>query len=195
MTDVSFQGKSNLFISKDLYNNFVQRSENSKRVLKANRTTSISVGVHKPFLATPDCDDLLVVVRNEREGFMKKFPVLAQIEKIADDLYTKIEELQANTTEKLTAWIIGGNNYKQDNGKTIKAVNEIGEILCDRPDIDTSILVGPKKNNTISIGIQGNVGETNIILPNSKNSAITSTEDLQDLFDIVELNNVETKID
>lgn len=195
MSDISFQGKSNLFISENLYNHFVQRSVKSKRVIKSSGATNISAGVHKPFLATPDCDDILVIVRNEREGFMKKFPVLAQIEKITDDICYKIEQLQATTKEKLTAWIIGGNNYKQDNGKTIKTVNEIGEILCDRPDIDTSILAGPKNRNAISIGIQGNVGETNIILPNSKNSAIKSTEDLEDLFDIVELNNVETKID
>ena len=129
MSDISFQGKSNLFISENLYNHFVQRSVKSKRVIKSSGAINISAGVHKPFLATPDCDDILVIVRNEREGFMKKFPVLAQIEKITDDICYKIEQLQATTKEKLTAWIIGGNNYKQDNGKTIKTVNEIGEIV------------------------------------------------------------------
>ena len=126
---------------------------------------------------------------------MKKFPVLSKIEKIADDICRKIEDLQKNTTEKLTAWIIGGSNYKEDNGKTIKAVNELGEVLCDRTDIDTSILAGPRFKTADGIGIQGNVGETNIILTKGKNTDVTTPEDLEDFFDIVELNNVETKID
>ena len=126
---------------------------------------------------------------------MKKFPVLTKIEKIADDICRQIDELQKNAKEKLTAWIIGGSNYRQDNGKTIKAVNELGEVLCDRPDIDTSILAGPRFKTADGIGIQGNVGETTIVLTKGKNTDIKSPEDLEDFFDIVELNNVETKID
>ncbi len=194
MADVSFQGKSNLFISGDIYNQFVQKSENTRRVItKAFADNSLSI--NKPFLTMPEPDDLVVIVRNEREGFMKKFPVLAQIEKVADDICRKIEDLQKNTTEKLTAWIIGGSNYKHDNGKTIKAVNELGEVLCDRPDIDTSILAGPKFKTADGIGVQGNVGETNIVLTKGKNTTVSTPEDLEDFFDIVELNNVETKID
>ena len=88
MADVSFQGKSNLFISGDIYNQFVQKSENTRRVItKAFADNSLSI--NKPFLTMPEPDDLVVIVRNEREGFMKKFPVLAQIEKVADDICRK----------------------------------------------------------------------------------------------------------
>lgn len=194
MTNISFQGKSNLFISGDIYNQFLQKSESTRRVITKTRSENV-LSVHKPFLTMPTPDDLVVIIRNERNGFMKKFPVLSKIEQIADDICRKIEDLQKDTTEKLTAWIIGGNNYKQDNGNTIKAVNELGEVLCDRPDIDTSILAGPKYKTADGVGIQANIGETNIILTKGKNTSVTSPEDLEDFFDIVELNNVDTKID
>ncbi len=194
MSNVSFQGRSNLFISGEIYDQFVQKSQNTRRVITKTRVDN-TLSINKPFLTLPEPDDIIVIIRNERNGFMKKFPVLTKIEKIADDICRQIDELQKNAKEKLTAWIIGGSNYRQDNGKTIKAVNELGEVLCDRPDIDTSILAGPRFKTADGIGIQGNVGETTIVLTKGKNTDIKSPEDLEDFFDIVELNNVETKID
>ena len=194
MSNVSFQGRSNLFISGEIYDQFVQKSQNTRRVITKTRVDN-TLSINKPFLTLPEPDDIIVIIRNERNGFMKKFPVLTKIEKIADDICRQIDELQKNAKEKLTAWIIGGSNYRQDNGKTIKAVNELGEVLCDRPDIDTSILAGPRFKTADGIGIQDNVGETTIVLTKGKNTDIKSPEDLEDFFDIVELNNVETKID
>lgn len=194
MSNVLFQGRSNLFISGEIYDQFVQKSQNTRRVITKTRVDN-TLSINKPFLTLPEPDDIIVIIRNERNGFMKKFPVLTKIEKIADDICRQIDELQKNAKEKLTAWIIGGSNYRQDNGKTIKAVNELGEVLCDRPDIDTSILAGPRFKTADGIGIQGNVGETTIVLTKGKNTDIKSPEDLEDFFDIVELNNVETKID
>ena len=194
MSNVSFQGRSNLFISGEIYDQFVQKSQNTRRVITKTRVDN-TLSINKPFLTLPEPDDIIVIIRNRRNGFMKKFPVLTKIEKIADDICRQIDELQKNAKEKLTAWIIGGSNYRQDNGKTIKAVNELGEVLCDRPDIDTSILAGPRFKTADGIGIQGNVGETTIVLTKGKNTDIKSPEDLEDFFDIVELNNVETKID
>ena len=194
MSKISFQGRSNLFISGEIYDQFVQKSQNTRRVITKTRVDN-TLSINKPFLTLPEPDDIIVIIRNERNGFMKKFPVLTKIEKIADDICRQIDELQKNAKEKLTAWIIGGSNYRQDNGKTIKAVNELGEVLCDRPDIDTSILAGPRFKTADGIGIQGNVGETTIVLTKGKNTDIKSPEDLEDFFDIVELNNVETKID
>lgn len=195
MQNISFQGRTNLILSENLYNSFLQKSEASRRTRSLSKPLDeCKLLPHKPF-AVHDCNDLIVIIRNERDGFMKKFPVTTKIEKIAEDICRKIDELQASSKEKLTAWIFGGTSYKKDNGKTIEAVNEIGELLCDRPDIDTSILAGPRFNTANPIGINGKIGETEIIIPKGKNIKIEQTDELENFFDIVELNNVNAKID
>ncbi|MFQ8626391.1 MAG: hypothetical protein ACLSA2_07995 [Candidatus Gastranaerophilaceae bacterium] len=68
-----------------------------------------------------------------------------KIQRFIDDIALRVEDLKSTANEKLTAWIIGGNDYTMDNGKTISAVNKFAEVLCDKPDIDTSILAGMEK--------------------------------------------------
>ena len=71
-----------------------------------------------------------------------------------------------------------------DNGKTISAVNKFAEVLCDKPDIDTSILAGMEKARE-DIVIHTRKGITELTFAKKPDA------DLENHFNIVELNNIE----
>ena len=101
-------------------------------------------------------------------------------------LEDKIDALKKISNKKLTAWIIGG---KANDNKTVKAVNDVADLLCDRADIDASILVGTKNSKADSLVLYAKVGDTDVVFP--KLDGVKKTEDLENAFDIVELNNVD----
>ena len=94
------------------------------------------------------------------------------------EIFEYIEKLQTTAKDKLTAWIIGGQGGEQ----TTRKVNTIAEVLCDRPDIDTSIIAGQKS-----------IAPNLTIYPTTEKLDITiglpKKDDLENYFDIVELNN------
>jgi hypothetical protein len=191
MDKISFQGKTNLIIS----NLEFARAANKTDVTRYHgplTTRSSNLGSSRTLNYDVTGGDLFVVVRNARTGFVEMLKPFENI-KIGDKLEKiakKVEELKDSTNEKLTAWIIGG---KPNDNKTIGSVNALGEILCDRPDIDTSILAGAKKMPGQNMLLEGHVGSMNVIFPQKNN--IQSIDDLANNFDIFELNNVEPKIE
>ena len=77
---------------------------------------------------------------------LNHIPLNGKIQQTIDEIAGKVEELKSAAKGKLTAWIIGGESVKNPNGeKTVEAVNKVADIICDRPDIDTSILAGSLK--------------------------------------------------
>ena len=76
----------------------------------------------------------------------------------------------------------------------VEAVNKIADLICDRPDIDTSILAGSKSGED-KIVLHTAKDRLDITLDkilnfNPKNQKNVE-EDLEKYFDIVELNNTE----
>ena len=187
--NINFQGKSNLFKSDKFVQRVESKSYNNSHygfysyINAKNNTRNLTN--YRIFTARNEKDSLNVIVRNEKEGFLISVPIIGNLNKFLQEIQKGIETLQANAKDKLSAWIIGGST-NIDNGKTMNAMNQIAEILSDRPDIDTSILCGINKNEH-AFGIHGTPKEVDIILPGKPE------DNLDDLFEYVELNNVDLK--
>jgi hypothetical protein len=98
------------------------------------------------------------------------------------DIVNEIDRLKTATQEKLTAWIIGGQN----TSATTKDINEISEVLCDREDIDTSIIAGIK---TVAPKMTFHPTMDRFDLTVNKPIQGDLTNEFGKYFDIVELNN------
>jgi hypothetical protein len=132
---------------------------------------------------------IIVLLRGDSEGIIQRYSSGRKTHELLYELEEKVNQLKATTQEKLTAWIIGG---KPNDAKTTITTNKIADVICDRPDIDTSILVGDKINTTGRIYIRGNSQGTEIIFPELK--GIKSPEDVEDVFDITEFNNTQISL-
>lgn len=197
MNNISFQGHSTLVISQKSYNKAEELATRAGRRIISSSKCRLSNG--KVFTANPDAGSIAVIVRNANDGFLKNIPVNKEPEGIIGEIANAIDALKAKAKGKLTAWIIGGDNVNGANGdKTIKTLGSIADELCDRPDIDTSILVGSKSgddkvflhtfNNELEVGLNKDPKAI-------KNPHIPNEEKMENYFDIVELNNTDLKID
>ncbi len=188
MNNVSFQGHSSLILNPRAYDKARITTSNAYRHLTASNNCKLTNG--KVFTSKADAQNIAVIVRNEKDGIIKLVPVNGRIQKLIDEIAQKIDELKTMSKGKLTAWIIGGENIESPNGgKTIETVNKIADLVCDRPDIDASILAGSK------------TGEDKIVLHTLNNKLeITldkktdKTPNLEDYFDIIELNNTDLSV-
>lgn len=182
MNNVSFQGRTNILFSPDAYDKVSRVTNATYRHLTPGNKCNLTNG--KVYTSSVDVENLMVIVRNEETGFLKHVPVADKVQKFIDDIALRIEDLKSNAKEKLTAWIIGGNDYAYDNGKTILTVNKLAEVVCDKPDIDASILSGMQKARE-DIVIHTRKGITELTF------AKKPSTDLENHFNIVELNNIE----
>ena len=192
MNNISFNGRTTLILNPKAYDEARTITSSTYRHLKSRNHCNLSNG--KIYTSKADAQNLAVIIRNEKDGVIKHIPVNGKIQVFVDEISQKIEELKKMSRGKLTAWIIGGENIKSQNGgKTIETVNKLADVICDRPDIDTSILAGSingedkivvhTKNNKLELILDKE------ILPGAQKDATSS--DLEKYFDIVELNNTE----
>lgn len=193
MNNISFQGHTCLILNPKAYDKAKTTTYKTYRHLYNNNKCKLTNG--KVYTSVADAQNLAVIVRNDKDGIMKHVPINGKIEQILDEIAQKIDELKAMSKGKLTAWIIGGENIGSPNGdKTIKAVNKIAGLICDRPDIDTSILAGSKSGedkiilHTAKDRLDITLDKILNYTPKTKQSA---EESLEKYFDIVELNNTE----
>lgn len=182
MNNISFQGRTDLIFNKSIYDKIVTR-QTTGAVSNLNVAAGDISRLHKTrFIALNpnDMDKTGVMLFNEKGGvfFRNAQNKLAEIEDCIETLKTKAKN-------KLTAWIIGG--YRGAN--TERSVGALAEILCDRPDIDTSILAGQKcVTPNLTLHQLSNKLEINIdMLPKKQNEI---EQALYDYYDIVELNNI-----
>ena len=193
MNNISFQGHTYLFLNPKAYDKARATTSNTYRHLYNNNKCKLTNG--KVYTSVADAQNLAVIVRNDKDGIIKHVPINGRIEEIIDEIAQKIDDLKAMSKGKLTAWIIGGENIGSPNGdKTIKAVNKIADLICDRPDIDTSILAGSKSGED-KIVLHTTKDRLDItldkILNDTPKTKQAAEEDLEKYFDIVELNNTE----
>jgi hypothetical protein len=181
MNNISFQGRTHLALNPQKYSEIV----NKTKTRALNPQTNCKLSNCKVFTLNSDVDNLAVIVHGERDGFTKFVPTSISGNNAIKDIMLKTGELLKTSKENLTAWIIGGDkiNGKLGNG-TVEALNKIADILCDKPNIDASILVGFKKPETVIVHPLLDKIELTMNKPKET--------DLENIFDIVELNN--TKI-
>ena len=80
--------------------------------------------------------------------------------------------------------------------KTIETLDDIADIVCDKPNIDASILVGAKKGQeNCALYARNNEIEITLDKPIKLDKNVSPEENLEQIFDITELNNTELKTD
>lgn len=193
MNNISFQGRSTLVLNPKAYDKARELTSGAYRHLRMDNNCRLING--KIFTSKADAQNLAVIVRNEKDGILKFVPTKGEIQQVLDDISKKVDTLKAASKGKLTAWIIGGEAIKSPNGgKTVDAVNKIADIICDRPDIDTSILAGSLKGEE-KIVLHTRTNLLEIILDKFVNGKTPKSKldekDLSKYFDIVELNNTD----
>lgn len=195
--NISFQGHSTLILSPKLYEKASDVSRGAYRKLTTTNKCNLTNG--KVFDSYADAGTLAVIVRNEKNGIIKHVPTNGNCDNLIGNILDSVDRLKKAAKGKLTAWIIGGDRIENAGGDdTIKTLNKVADAICDRPDIDTSVLVGSKSgedrfflhtlNGEFEVGLNKNTKAV-------KQSKLSDEEKLENYFDIVELNNVDTQVD
>lgn len=181
MNNISFQGRTNIKFNNQIFDTIKNtRKSNSYTNLNSSDINYKIINGRFITFDPNEVDKTSVLLINEKGG---RFFHNAQERML--EITENIEKLKTSAKDKLTAWIIGGRSGEQ----TTKEVNALAEILCDRVDIDTSIIAGQKAvvpNFTLHKTLDK--FEMNISLPiNNVDKPIDKS--LESYFDIVELNN------
>ena len=181
MDNISFQCRSNIHLTPTILRETVEKVNLRKNNL--NNISNRTLVNGQTLLMKPDPDHISVIVANGKTGFLKRFPLTNNIENKVNEIADSVDELVGKSKEKLTAWIIGGDRMNGKNGnKTVNWLNKIADILCERSDIDTSILMGSKRPED-KILVHPILDKLELVLEKPK------TATLDDCFDIIELNN------
>lgn len=194
MNNISFQGKTTLFVSPERYNKALEKTGKTYREVAGDgRIVSGITYTTKTGNSKAGPSSLAVIICNQKGGVLKHVSVQENSSNAILELVKAADELKTRAKEKITAWIIGGSESKSiDGDRTIKKLNQIADELCDRPDIDTSILVGSKECEDEFL-IHQIGGELEIGLNKNpkvlKDADLSSEEKMEKFFDIVELNN------
>lgn len=178
MNNISFQGRTNITFNDKIYDKVMSKQTRSS-FTNLNLSLGKNTKLHNARTITYDPNDAVtpaVLLINEKGGVFFH-NAQDKIMKILE----QIEVLKSDAKEKLTAWIIGGYN----NDKTAKSVNTLAEVLCDRPDIDTSILAG-QKSAVPNLTFHATTEKLDMTIGLHPNAV---EQDLDDFFSIIELNN------
>ena len=188
MNNISFQGKTNLILSPQKYDMARAKTLITKHHITKGHHNQITKSTH--FTTETDSKNFAVIINSSENGICTKFNT-DNIEKRLREMVDIVDNFLREPKEKLTAWIVGGEKLDGPNGDaTVKMVNQIAEVLCDRPDIDTSILAGSKKGFD-QISFYRNKSMFQLTLDKKINPEKPLQSELEKYFDIVELNNVE----
>lgn len=192
--NISFQGKTTLYANPQKFNEIVKNQWVQHRTIRSTANTN-AINKWQAYQLELAPDKLLVVLNSDKGGCVTHVPTNNRNEEILSNLCTKLDELSKKVKTKLTAWIIGGDRIDGANGtRTIKTLDDIADIVCDKPNIDASILVGAKKGQeNCTIYTRNNDMEIVLDKPINPNKNVTAEENLEQLFDITELNNTELK--
>ena len=185
---VNFQGKTALCISPTAYRKIERLTQSGHTDLhngcntKIHRTHVYSLHTNPEFLT--------VFVKNKEDSFLKYVPIGIDIEELLNLISFNVEKLKKTAEQyPLTAWIVGGTKLdgKQGN-QVVDTLNKIAERICDRSDIDTSILVGSKTGEDIFV-MRAGKNQLKMELDKVINPKNNLQDELENIYDIVELNN------
>lgn len=196
MNNISFQGRTLLYANSQKFKEIVNSPEVQRRTIKSTAKTNI-INKWKAYQLQLSPENLLVVLNSEKGGCVTHVPTNNRNEEILSELCDKIDEFTKKAKSKITAWIIGGDTVNGANGtKTIQTLDDIADIVCDKPNIDASILVGAKKGQeNCTLYTRNNEIEITLDKPIKLDKNVSPEENLEQIFDITELNNTELKTD
>lgn len=180
MNNISFQGKTNLIFDNTIYDKALAKRVNNGITylnLRPKQNCKIFNGRYTA-LDLNETPEVAVLLIKEKGGIFfhnAKTKIM--------DILDCIDKMKASTKENLTAWIIGGKN----NSQTTRDITSLAEVLCDRADIDTSIIAGKKQKLVPNITIHPTCEKLDISFSLPDKTKLST--DLENYFDIVELNN------
>jgi len=188
MNSINFTGKTNFCISPTAYGKVEETTRKAYTNLKNGSNCKLSN--HKICALETNPNFLTVIVRNNNDGFFKYIPLIGNIQRNLGDLSKNIIRLKSSTSkEPLTAWILGGTRFDSKIGNNVSAtLNKIADMICEKPDIDTSILVGSYTGKEKFI-LRTNTKEFKIALDKSINPQNDLSLELEKIFDVVDLQN------
>ena len=196
MNNISFQGKSIIYPNPQRFKEIVNNTEVQRRTIKSTAKTNV-INKWKAYQVELSPENLVVVLNSEKGGCVTHIPTNNRNENILSELCDKIDEFTKKAKNNITAWIIGGDSVNGANGtKTIETLDDIADIVCDKPNIDASILVGAKKGQeNCALYTRNNEIELTFDKPIKLDKNASPEENLEQIFDITELNNTELKCD
>ena len=191
MNNISFQGATNFTISPTAYDKVAETTRKAYTNLK--KTNNCQLQGHKICALDTDPEYLTVIVRNDsNKGIFRYIPIKHNIQPFIEDLSSQVDSLKASAKGKsLTAWVLGGTRLNGEKGHLITNVlDKIAELICEKPNIDTSILVGSTTGEEKYI-LRAGTPEFRLSLDKKVNPDNNLESELGRIFDIVELNNTE----
>ena len=187
MDKISFQGLTNFSVSPTAF----RKVENITRFKYTNlqKGTNCRLSRGKVCSIETDPQNLTLIVRNDKDGFYKYIPFIGNNEHIMADILKGIEELKKTASnEPLTAWIVGGTKLDGRQGQRVTATLEkVADVVCDRPDIDTSILVGSRTGEEV-FTLNSYANHLKMALDKRIDPNNDVQAELEKIFDIVDLN-------
>ena len=191
MDGISFQGKTLFAINPKAYETLVINPA-KKACLKLGKENNCRFSRYKTSVFDTTAEDLLVIVKNKDDGFFKYVPIRGSNQSNLEYISEQLELLtNGDIKEPLTAWILGGTKLESPLGShVITTLNKIADRLCDRPDIDTSILVGSKLGSEKFV-FRPSAGQLRIDMEKNIAPNASIIDELYKAFDIVELNNTQ----
>ena len=187
MDKISFQGLTNFSVSPTAF----RKVENITRFKYTNlqKGTNCRLSRGKVCSIETDPQNLTLIIRNDKDGFYKYIPFIGNNEHIMADILKGIEELKKTASnEPLTAWIVGGTKLDGRQGQRVTATLEkVADVVCDRPDIDTSILVGSHTGEEV-FTLNSYANHLKMALDKRIDPNNDVQAELEKIFDIVDLN-------
>ncbi len=188
MDKISFQGLTNFSISPTAY----RKVANITREKYTNLHIGTNCRLTKNKVCTIETDpkNLTLIVRNKKDGFYKYIPLIDNLDYVIADITKGIEQLKKTAAdEPLTAWLVGGTKLDGRQGnKVADTFNKIADVVCDRPDMDTSILIGSHTGEEM-FTLHLKPEQLNLSLDKTVNQGNSVQSELENIFDIVDLNN------
>lgn len=187
MDNISFQGRSQLIFSPKIYKACTLKTEHAYKHLVSGTKPMNSVNL---LTAEATSDNVILYMGNEKSGMVSVIPTTEEHPDLLNVLDTNARNLLKKAKDKLTVWIIGGEKASSKNGDDmIRTVNEIAGVVCDKPNIDASILAGG--NGEInSVAFKRTADGLNVVVGNNIKINGLSESELSRHYDIAELNNV-----
>ena len=192
MDNINFKSRTVLITSPQRYAERLQTISHDKAMLAYN--TRLKHGVAKK--CEINDGDIFVLVHNGNDGQIRRIEYDYQMgaKKVIDNICEDIENFSKGIKENITCMIMGGRS--RDSVST-KCVNDIanrveGYLANNNQKGDVSLICGltDSVKSPIFVDYSRQLKTPEIYIP-AETEGNVSAEKLEDVFDIVELNNVD----